>query len=158
MTSDHEDDTFDSMIDDNITPIGILKKKKSDSHEDEATKSKKFCDERIALQLKYDGHLERRSFGDSNEQSVSWHDENMMKHVILNNVNLCVENLSKLLNETCPDAHQARTSSSDMISMRNNNRQRSTVEQLQLIEVSVERTKDAVVVTEGERCHVYAAS
>ena len=81
-----------------------------------------------------------------------------MKHVILNNVNLCVENLSKLLNETCPDAHQDRTSASGLISMRNNNHQRFSEEHPEFIQVSVERTKDAVVVTEGERCHVYAAS
>ena len=77
----HTDETLDSLsynrvVNDQIIPIGILKKKKFDEDE---WNSKRIC-------------------SDSN---VSWGDETLMRNQILANVNLCVDHLSKLLGETC---------------------------------------------------------
>jgi hypothetical protein len=61
---------------------------------------------------------------DSDEQNVSWNDEKTMRNTILKNVNLCVENLSKILSETYSDNEDDLTTlpnPSSIISPINNN-------------------------------------
>jgi len=55
-----------------------------------------------------------------------------MKNMILKNVNLCVENLSKILSESCSNTEEQLTilqNSSSFISTMNNNQQKSSIKQ-----------------------------
>ncbi len=63
--------SYNRNINDDVIPIGILKKKKLDLNERE-NNEKRFCSE-----------------------------ENIMRNMIFKNVNLCVDNLSKILSESC---------------------------------------------------------
>ncbi|UJR26359.1 hypothetical protein I4U23_007692 [Adineta vaga] len=89
-------------MNDDIIPIGILKKNKLDINDRENIQ-KRFCNERLL---------------DTNENDG-------MKTIILNNVNQCVENLSKILSESCSsDEDQLtilETSSSIICPINNNN-------------------------------------
>ncbi|CAF1022317.1 unnamed protein product [Rotaria sordida] len=106
LNNDEYNNTFDSLsynpiINDNIIPIGILKKKKSNINENE-NNQKRFCYDKI----------------------LNSNHENLMRNIILENVNLCVENLSKILNESCSNNEKQLTTlynSSSFISLMNNN-------------------------------------
>lgn len=79
-----------------ITPIGILKKKKLDFNENE-NNEKRFCFDQD----------ERQKF--SRNDFLELNDENQMRNMILENVNLCVENLSKILSESCSNTKEQLT-------------------------------------------------
>lgn len=86
------EDTFDSLtynpiVNDHIIPIGILKKKKFDDDGWNSKKRRSDCNETSS-----------KIVSDAN---VSWTDETTMRSQILENVNLCVDHLSRLLGETC---------------------------------------------------------
>ncbi|CAF2740921.1 unnamed protein product [Rotaria sp. Silwood2] len=106
LNNDEHDNTLDSLsynpiINDNIIPLGILKKKKSNMNENE-NNQKRFCYDKIS---------------NSNQ-------ENIMRNIILKNVNLCVKNLSEILNESCSNNEKQLAtlhSSSSFISLMNNN-------------------------------------
>jgi hypothetical protein len=113
------DDTLDSlsynpMINDNVIPIGILKKKKSELDERE-NHQKRFCFGKLGLTKLIQKFLFR--ILDSNEEKI-------MRNMIFKNVNLCVENLSKILSESCSNSEEELTTlqkTSSLISAMNNN-------------------------------------
>jgi hypothetical protein len=94
--------SYNPMTNDHIIPIGILKKKKTDLNERENQQQKRFCLDKLLGEL------------DSNE-------ENRMRNMILKNVNLCVENLSNILSESCSNDEEQLTTLRDLSSIMNNN-------------------------------------
>jgi len=102
------DDRLDSLSYDHVIPMGILKKKKSDLNERE-NQQKRFCLDKFLGEL------------DSNE-------ENRMRNMILKNVNLCVENLSNILSESCSNDEEQLTTLRDLSSIMNNNHKQITEE------------------------------
>ncbi|CAF3352552.1 unnamed protein product [Rotaria sp. Silwood1] len=115
INHDEYDNTLDSLsynriTNDDIIPIGILKKKKPNMNEND-NNQKRFCYDKIS---------------NSNQ-------ENLMRKIILKNVNLCVENLSKILNESCSNTEKQSTALYDSSSftslMNNNNQSKSSIRQ-----------------------------
>ncbi|CAF3404634.1 unnamed protein product [Rotaria socialis] len=101
--NDEYDNTFDSLTlynpirNDDTIPIGVLNKKKSSITENNNNNQKRFCCDKIL---------------DSNQN-------NLMRNIILKNVNLCVDNLSKVLSESCSNNEKQSATLQDSISFDN---------------------------------------
>ncbi|CAF1628920.1 unnamed protein product [Rotaria magnacalcarata] len=101
--NDEYDNTLDSLSlynpirNDDTIPIDVLKKKKSSLTENN-NNQKRFCCDKIL---------------DSNQN-------NLMRNIILKNVNLCVDNLSKVLSESCSNNEKQSVTLQDSISFDNN--------------------------------------
>jgi hypothetical protein len=107
---------------------------------------------------------------DSNEYNVSWTDEQLMNDRILTHINRCVDNVSKLLKNTCSNECKQSMAHIDRSSMNNNNENNSTMKRIYRQSVEVSRKQRylwqpidmfvvvhhylLVIVDDNKRCHI----